>query len=300
MNDNFTTFNTIIWDIGSHMKFSNNLYDTVHNSISNGMTSCQFFLGNPKSVTRSKLTKEDINKTKELISRFPMNIYSHFPYISNLAGSVKQLAWTDCEIQNKKTLNVIKSLEYELNTIREFGYNNGVVIHPGNYKDRELGLKSISKSINKINFKKNSMLLLENSAGQGCSLATTFKEIKDIISGIDECKLKHIGVCLDTAHIYGYGEYEISKCYEVKRMFKEFDEIIGLRNLKLLHLNDSKAVFGSKKDLHELIGEGNIWRDSIDSLLIVLDICKKHKIPVILETNVSDMLKLGEISNNYK
>ena len=300
MNTDFTEIKTIKWNVGSHTPFSNNIYDTIYNSVSRGMTCCQFFLGNPKRLKRKTLDKCDINKTRNLISRFPMNVYSHFPYISNLAGSTKTLAWSGCNIQDDKTNNLIKSLEYEINTIRQFGDKNGVVIHPGNYKDRKLGLYSISKSINKIDFKKGSMLLLENSAGQGCSLATTFEEIRDIINNIEESKKKHIGVCLDTAHIYGYGEYDISKSYEIDRMFKEFDNIIGLDKLKLVHLNDSKAVFGSKRDLHELLGIGNIWRESFDSLIKLLNLCEKYYIPVILETNMSDMQTLAVLSEKYK
>lgn len=281
------------WDIGSHTTFNGSLYNSMSNSISYGMYSMQFFMGNPKSFSRHKAVEDDITACKKILQRFPMHIISHFPYIANLAGSKHIAAWNGDEQQDTKTMNIIKSLEYELGVISNFTVKtNGVVIHPGNHVDKEKGLKTISCSINKINFPPNSKLLLENSSGGGTSLATTFEEIKNIIEGVDERKQKHIGVCIDTAHIFGFGLYDLRDCKEVSRMFSDFDRIIGKDKFCLLHLNDSmesdskrhNAPFGSKKDCHESIGEGYIWKDNLQSLKTLLTICKKWNIPIILET----------------
>lgn len=280
---------SLIETIGSHTQFSGNITDTLLTSIKYGMYSVQFFLGNPQSTTRTKISDSDIEKSKKICQKFPMNVYSHFPYISNLAGSVSCLAWNGNEEQDEKTMAVIKSIEYELSILANFE-KNGVVIHPGNFKDRDTGLKTISKSINKINFPPNSKLILENSAGQGCSLATTFTEIKTIIDNIDDEKKKHIGVCIDTCHIFAYGDYDISKKSEIDRMFVDFDTIIGRKYLSLIHFNDSLECLGSKKDRHQLIGDGKIFLDnSIVSYFIELS--KKSKIPMILETDITDMIK---------
>lgn len=288
------------WEAGAHTEFSKNIYNTLNKSILYGMTVTQFFFGNPKSFTRHRASQEDINQCIKLLSRFPMHVFSHFPYVANFAGSVKQLAWDGDKEQDAKTQLIIKELEYELGIMSNFsigGKRNGVVIHPGNYNDRSLGLKTIAKSINKITFTEGSTLILENAAGQGCSLATTFKEIKEIIDQVLPEKQKHIGVCVDTAHICGRGEYDLSKCSEVSRMFEEFDNIIGINKFTLLHLNDSVVSLGSKKDEHALLGKGHIWSDSFDSLILLLDLCKKYGIPVMLETHSSDMFVLGSISN---
>ena len=131
-----------------------------------------------------------------------------------------------------------------------------------NYTDRAAGLKTISESISKINFPENSKLLLENSAGQGTSLATTLQEIKTIIDGVDESKQKHLGVCIDTAHLHGYGEYDVSKISEIDRLFNDFDEIIGKELLSLIHFNDACVEFGSRKDRHFCILQGEIFKDA--------------------------------------
>lgn len=286
------------WESGAHTQFSKNIYDTLKYSIFCGMTVTQFFMGSPKSFDRHRATEEDIVKCKELLKKFSLHVFSHFPYVANLAGSVKQLAWNGDFQQDAKTSKVLKELEYELNIIANFNEKRcGVVIHPGNYPDRKIGLSTIAKSINKINFTKGAKLLLENAAGKGCSLATTFEEIKEIYDQVDENKKKHIGVCVDTAHICGYGEYDLSKCSDVDRMFREFDELLGLDKFTLLHLNDSVVPFKSRKDVHACLGKGQIWGESFESLILLLDTCKKHGIPVMLETHVSDMLVLGSLSN---
>ena len=191
---------------------------------------------------------------------------------------------------------VIESLEYELSVLSNFDdLRNGVVVHPGAYPNRPAGLANISKSINKITFTENGKLLLENAAGQGNALATTFREIKTILDGVDDAKRGNVGVCVDTAHIWGVGDYDISQCSEVERMFEEFDDIIGLDNFTLLHLNDSEVPLGSRKDRHACLGTGYIWGESFDSLILLLDTCKAHGIPAVLETHGTDMLTLSQL-----
>jgi deoxyribonuclease-4 len=292
----FSTVSSIKWKIGAHTQFSRNIFNTLEKSVYYSMNVTQFFLGNPKSFDRHRATKEDIAISKKLLQRFPLHVFSHFPYIANFAGSVKQLAWSGNRQQDVKTNKIISELEYELNVMSNF--NGGVVIHPGNYKDRKLGLTTIAKSINKINFTEGSTLLIENAAGKGCSLATTFEEIKEIIDQVDKDKQRFIGVCVDTAHICGYGEYDLSKCSEVERMFEEFDKIIGIEKFTLLHLNDSVVCLGSRKDRHACLGTGHVCGQSFDSLILLLNTCKKHDIPAMLETHGSDMFVLGSLSDS--
>lgn len=286
------SINNLLYDIGAHTSFNGKIYETLFESVKYGMYATQFFMGNPQTTKRSKISEEDIKRCQKIIDRFPIYVFSHFPYISNLAGSVDSLAWNGNIQQDIKTSAVIESLEYELSVLSNFK-NNGVVIHPGNYKDREKGLKTIAKSINKINFSNNSKLILENAAGQGVSLATTFTEIKYIIDNIEEEKKKHIGVCIDTCHLFSYGDYNLSKVEEVDRMFKDFEKIIGLNYLSLIHLNDSETPLKSKKDRHASIGDGHIWGKDKSSLNYLLDKTKYLNVPLILETTVADLTKFS-------
>jgi len=263
------------------------------------MNSVQFFLGSPYSFIRKEISFDDITQAKKLLKRFPLAVFSHYPYVANLAGSIKNLAWSGNTEQDNKTTFLAKQIEYELSVLSNFDIN-GVVIHPGSYPNRKLGLNAIATTINKINFVKNSKLLLENAAGEGTKLATTFEEIQKILSLIDNNKQKHVGVCIDTAHIHGVGEYDLSKVSEVKRMFHEFDSIIGPEKFSLLHLNDSQVPLKSKTDRHACIGTGYIWGESIESLYYLLETCHSRNIPIVLETHGLDMLTLGSISDTYK
>ena len=262
-----TTVYSMYWDVGAHVPFCQNIYDSLWYAATQGMISCQFFLGNPKSFKRQRVTLADISKCKKLLERFPINVFSHFPYTVNLNGSVKSLAWAGDNVQDTKTNHMLKELEYELSILANF--NGGVVIHPGCYPDRPKGLDTIAKSINKINFVENSKLLLENCAGEGRKLCKDFYEIKRIIDGIDENKKQNIGVCVDTAHIWGQGDYDLRECKEVDRLFSEFSNIIGMEYFTLLHLNDSKVPLGSKKDLYLLF----LGRILCPPLLLSLHLC---------------------------
>jgi deoxyribonuclease IV len=281
--------NFIDTNIGSHLPWKKTLYDTLIDCINKGMYTVQFFLGNPRSTKRSILSKHDIDNSIELLQYWDIKIFSHAPYIYNLAGKKDTLAWNGNSDVDNKLKTILNSLSYELGILSKVC--GGVIIHPGNYTNRIDGLKAISTSINKINFTSNSLLLLENSAGQGTSLATTLDELREIIDGVIDKYQCYIGVCIDTAHLFGYGEYDIRNIQEIDRFFADFDEKIGLDRLKLFHLNDSKVVFGSKKDRHETIGDGFIWKDNINTMNYLLFRLKELNVPCVLETHPSDIKK---------
>lgn len=281
------------WKVGSHMGFSKEILPTLKDTINMGMYSFQFFMGNPQSYSRQRINKDDINNCKKLLKKFPTSIFSHFPYIANLNGSTASLAWNgDKEIDNKLCA-LIKNLEYELSVLSNFSeYKSGVVIHPGSYSKRDIGLDTIAKTINTINFSDNSKLLLENCANEGNKLCKDFKEIKRVIDGVTCEKKRNIGVCVDTAHVFGSGIYDLCKCDEIDRMFHDFDNIIGMEYFNLIHLNDSDVCLGSRKDRHACLCTGFIWEKNEKPLIYLLDKAKQYNIPVVMETNSSDIFTI--------
>ena len=285
--------NLIEWNLygGSHLTFSGSITDTLKLSCNLGMSSCQFFLGNPKSFTRSKISDRDIETAKSIQDRFRIKCFTHAPYIYNLCGSKSCLCWNGDSIQDSKTLQVIKSLEYEMNVIGQLG--GGVVIHPGCYTDRKIGIDTIVKTLDKINFQPHHQLLLENCAGQGDTLGDTLSELGQMLKTKNH---KNIGVCIDTAHLWGVGEYDISTIRGVEKLFTEIDRVVCLEKMKLVHLNDSKVQYGAKKDLHELIGKGNIWLQDRSSLRFLLDKLDKLGIPFILETCPEDFIQVYKLN----
>ena len=109
------------------------------------------------------------------------------------------------------------------------------------------------------------ILLLENSAGSGNSIGSKFEQIRDILNGLTGFE-NRLGVCLDTAHLWGAG-YDISTREAVTRTFDEFDGIVGLNRLKLLHTNDTKVALGAHVDRHANIGLGNIGEEGFRAIV---------------------------------
>lgn len=287
------------WDVGAHTAFEQKITPTISQGIYNGMHTIQFFMGNPKSAwNRQHISEEDIISAQILLNRFPMNIFSHYPYCANLAGKAKKggLAWSGNDYVDGKLRGVIKSLEYELSILAKFKQKrSGVVIHPGSYVDRDAGHYAVTKTLNRMNFPKGSVLLLENCAGEGNKLCRTFEEIRVVLQDLKEDKKPHVKVCVDTAHIWGQGDYDLRKIKEIDRMFEDFDRLLGIQNFYLLHLNDSEVPFGSKKDIHACLGNGYIWKDDFAPLVYLLNKCKEYQIPMVLETHGIDMLTLARI-----
>lgn len=290
---------SVNWNVGSHMGFSKEIINTLEQSVNMGMYSTQFFMGSPKSYNRQRITDKDIKACKKLLKKFPTNVFSHFPYIANLNGSVASLAWNGDKIVDGKLTHLINELEYELSILSNFSSCGkcGVVIHPGAFPKRNDGLDTIAKTINTINFTTDSKLLLENCAGEGNKLCRNFTEIKRVIDGVESTKKNNVGVCIDTAHIWGQGDYNISKKDEIDRLFYDFNNIIGIEYFTLLHLNDSEVKLGDKKDRHAPLGGGYIWQKNTTNLVYLLEKCKQYNVPMVLETTPLDMFTIASISN---
>ncbi len=127
-----------------------------------------------------------------------------------------------------------------------------------------------------LNENQTTTVLLETMAGKGTEIGRTFEEIKNII---DKVELNnHLGVCLDTCHIFD-GGYDIVN--NLDGVLDEFDKIIGLDRLKAIHLNDSLNTLGSHKDRHAKIGEGNIGLDAIEK---IINNTRLKYLPFFLET----------------
>ena len=196
------------------------------------------------------------------------NIIVHAPYIINLA--------------NDKNYDFnVKFLSEEIKRVELLGINK-LVLHPGSHVGLgvDIGINNIIKSLNAVlNNDTNVVICLETMAGKGTEIGRSFEEIKRIIAGI-KCKDK-VGVCLDTCHINDAG-YDLN---DFDNVLKEFDRIIGLDRIKVVHINDSKNIINSHKDRHENIGYGTI---GFDNLINIVYHEKLKNIPKILETPYID------------
>ena len=158
-----------------------------------------------------------------------------------------------------------------------------LVFHPGAHvgSGEASGVKRIAEGVNWVlsNTQGNDVCLcLETTAGAGTTLGHTFEQLGEMIGRVDD--QAHVGVCLDTCHIFAAG-YELKGRAGYLKTIRAFDAAIGLDRLKVLHLNDSKHERGSRKDRHEHIGKGSIGLEGFRH--VVNDRRLKH-LPMVLET----------------
>jgi deoxyribonuclease-4 len=135
---------------------------------------------------------------------------------------------------------------------------NYLVSHPGNYMDdRASGIARNADAIGAALEMSpgRTKVLMETTAGSGTAIGASFEEMAELIAQVPGKVRRRVGVCIDTAHIFAAG-YDIVNDYD--GVMARFDDVIGLSRLRMMHLNDSKAPLGSRRDRHELIGEGQI------------------------------------------
>ena len=264
--------------IGSHVNMSGSelLVGSVKSALSFGANTFMFYTGAPQNTLRKPVEELRVEEAKKLMEENNIdvkNLVVHAPYIINL-GNLK-----DEEIF-KLAKRVLKDEIFRTNYIGV----KYLVLHPGAHLNFgiEAGLNRIVEGLNEVLDSDDSdvTILLETMSGKGSELGKTFEELKYIIDHTN--KKERLGVCLDTCHVFD-GGYDIVN--DLDGVLKSFDEIIGLELLKVIHVNDSKNVFGSHKDRHANIGEGNIGYDTLAK--VVWHPLLKNKIK-ILETPYID------------
>jgi deoxyribonuclease-4 len=207
------------------------------------------------------------------------------PYLPNIAF-----------LKSKYYKQSILSLVTDLQRAEHLGARY-LIIHIGHRMEssEKEAIEAVSQGIDQAfeKVKNDTILLLENTAGQGTEIGYTFDQIKKIIEGIHD--YQRMGVCLDTAHSYEAG-YDLSNKDGIERTLETFDQTIGLKRLHLLHLNDSKTPLGSRKDRHWHIGEGHI---GLEGFRFLINHPLLRHLPGIMETprkdTVEDLKNMGVI-----
>lgn len=254
--------------IGCHLSISKVFYEMGKEAVSINANTIQFFTRNPRGGAAKEIDEEDVKKFKELAKQNKIeNLLAHAPYTLNAAAAKPELR----KFAKETMIDDLKRMEYFPGNMYNF--------HPGSHVGQgvEVGTEYIIEMLNEIiKPEQTTKVLLETMAGKGSEIGKDFEEIKNIMNKI---KLKdHIGVCLDTCHIFD-GGYDIVN--ELDKVVEEFDKIIGLDKLYAIHLNDSMNECNSHKDRHAKIGEGNI---GLDALVKVINHPKLKHLPFFLET----------------
>ena len=254
--------------IGSHVSFNKDtqMIGSINEALSYKANTFMFYTGAPQNTFRCDINEDLLNKSFELLKNNNIdinNVVVHAPYIINLANSKN----------HEFNVNFLKQ---EINRVNKLGVHL-LVLHPGSHVGFGIdeGINNIIKALNEVMDNSLVTICLETMAGKGTELGKNFSEIKRIIDGVKN--KDKIAVCLDTCHINDAG-YDLSNFDEI---LEQFDNIIGLNRLKVVHINDSKNVINSHKDRHENIGYGTI---GFDNLINIIYHDKLKGIPKILET----------------
>ncbi|WP_323847525.1 MAG: deoxyribonuclease IV [Phytoplasma sp.] len=260
--------------IGSHVSFKNPGFylDAVKQALSFGSNTFMIYTGAPQNTKRVNITNTYLNEALQEIQKTNINLndlVGHAPYIINLAN-----------VFSEKRNFAISFLTEEMKRFDQLKIPQ-MVLHPGNalQKTKKEAIQLIASGINQILTNTHSLqikITLETMAGKGTEIGSTFQELKEIINLIN-CK-DRIGICFDTCHVFDAG-YDIKHNFD--QVISEFDHIIGLKYLTVLHINDSKNNLGSKKDRHENIGYGCI---GFEALIKIIYYSTLSHLPKILET----------------
>ncbi|MCI9071142.1 deoxyribonuclease IV [Clostridium sp.] len=255
-------------NIGCHLSTSKGFKNMGKEALSIGANTFQFFTRNPRGGKAKDIDEKDINELLKIMKENNFaKILAHAPYTLNGCSADENTR----KFATEMMADDLVRMEYLPNNLYNF--------HPGSHVKQgvDVGIDYIVEMLNKVlKPEQTTTVLLETMAGKGTEIGRSFEEIAKII---DRVELNdHLGVCLDTCHVYDAG-YDILN--NLDNVLEEFDKIIGLDRLKAIHLNDSKNPFNSHKDRHEKIGEGSLGLEGISK---IINHPKLRHLPFFLET----------------
>jgi deoxyribonuclease IV len=265
--------------IGAHESIAGGIHLAFERAESVGCRALQVFTKSSNQWYAKPLTDEDIANYKTAASKSSIkHVIAHDSYLINLCA-------VNPEIFKKSR----EAFLDELKRCEALGipYLN---FHPGSHMGagEKEGIRGIVDSLNWAHKQTKGfrvLSVLETTAGQGSAIGYTFKQLREIIDGVDEPE--RMAVCVDTCHIFAAG-YDIASEEGYEKTFKEFDKIIGLKRLVAFHINDSKKGLGSKVDRHEHIGKGTIGKEGFK---LLMQDSRFATVPKILETPKGEDLK---------
>ena len=257
--------------LGSHVSMSGKkmLLGASEEAVSYGANTFMIYTGAPQNTRRKSIAELNImNGLFHMKDHGISNIVVHAPYIINLGNTTKpetfELGVTFLQEEIKRTA----ALEA-----------TQIVLHPGAHVGAgvDAGIARIVEGLNEVLTDEQPVqIALETMAGKGSEIGRTFDELARIIDGVTHNE--RLSVCLDTCHVHDAG-YNIVEDFD--GVLNEFDKIVGIDRLKVLHINDSKNVRGAGKDRHENIGFGEI---GFDTLKYIVHHPQLMHLPKILET----------------
>ena len=267
-----------MFTIGCHLSSAKGYLHMAKDAVSIDANTFQFFTRNPRGGRAKAIDPKDIAAFAAYAPEHGIErILAHAPYTLNPASD-KQQTRDFALMVLAEDLGRMEETPHQL-------YN----MHPGSAVGQpcEVAIAKIADALNQSLLPhQTTTLLLETMAGKGSEIGGTFEELAAIIAQVD--LESHVGVCLDTCHVWDAG-YDIVG--DLDGVLEEFDRVIGLDRLHAIHLNDSMNARGSHKDRHARIGEGEI---GFKALAAVTNHPKLRDLPFYLETPNPDLAGYAE------
>ncbi|GAA0443205.1 deoxyribonuclease IV [Lentibacillus halophilus] len=257
--------------IGSHVSMSGKkmLKGSSEQAASYGSNVFMIYTGAPQNTKRKPIDELNIDAGRQhMEANGIVDVVVHAPYIINIGNTVK-----------KETFELgVEFLQNEIDRTAAIGAEQ-IVLHPGSHvgQGADKGIAKIVEGLNEVLDKHQDVqIALETMAGKGSEIGRTFEELASIMDGVTHNE--KLSVCLDTCHIHDAG-YDV--VHDFDGVLDEFDRVVGLDRLQVVHVNDSKNVQGARKDRHENIGFGHIGFEALNH---VIKHPKLENLPKILET----------------
>jgi len=262
--------------IGAHVSISGSIANAITNASERECSAFQVFTSNPRGWHAKDLTDDGITNYKNNLSQSNIDrlaTVAHMPYLPNLSSP-------EISVYEKSIHTMIREVE----RCDKLGIPY-LVTHLGSHKGtgEDKGIQRLVGALTEVaKTNKDVTILLENTAGQKNSVGSDFTQLAEIFFGLKPAS--RFGICIDTCHAFAAG-YDLRNEKNVKDVFEKFDSEIGLKHIKIIHLNDSKGELGCHLDRHEHIGLGHIGEAGLSQ---VVKLANKNKIPIILETPIDE------------
>ena len=257
---------------GAHMSVAGGLPRAVDRAVVHGCQALQIFAKNANQWRGRELPPAEIREFRAKVRASEMRpVVSHASYLINLATTNRAL--------RQQSLDAMGD---ELDRAEALGLL-GVVLHPGCYTagNEADGLGLVADGLLALLRQRRrgrTMVLLEQTAGQGTALGATFEQLASIMAKMYDHP--RVGICLDTCHLLAAG-YDLASPEGYASTFRQFERLVGFERLKAFHVNDSKKPLGSRVDRHTHIGDGFI---GIDAFRRLVNDRRFRDMPMLLET----------------
>lgn len=258
--------------LGSHVPTVGGAAAAIDRGVGIGCTAMQIFVKNNMQWFAKPLPDTEVKAFTDHPLRKRLGaVVAHAGYLINIGVEGTE--------NHEKSL---RSLSEEMQRCEQLGIRS-LVLHPGSHlgAGMEAGIACVVRNLDRLHAEHPKLkvrIALETTAGQGACLGARFEEIAEILNGV--ANPERLEVCLDTAHLFAAG-YDLSAPKGAEKTFGEFDRVIGLSRLSILHINDSKSALGSRVDRHDNLGQGKI---GLETFRWIMRAKALSKIPKILET----------------